>query len=96
MTRDPFVILADLRKEAEDWGGIFESKLEPMSALLDELTVSLGIIPELLEALKAMAGFWAYSLDKPNDEEPSEADQRRAEELGEIAANAIAKAEGRS
>jgi len=50
---------------------------------------------ELLETLKAISDFWAYGMSHPDDAELTAEDEARAEQLGELVANVIAKAEGR-
>ena len=52
----------------------------------------IAAAPDLLAALKALAAFWAYGLDKPDGAEPSPDDLRMATHLGKMASDAIAKA----
>ncbi len=55
--------------------------------------------PDLLQALKELASFWAHGLSVPDSQEDSAKARKiameRAEELGRMAGDAIAKAEGR-
>lgn len=67
----------------QDTSGIAEAEARLISAA-----------PDLLAAVKAMASFWAYGLNKPKGAKPNPADLKEVERLATMAADAVAKAEG--